>query len=69
MDSYNNNSSHPLLNKGIQSAYAPGSTFKMVTAIAGLESGNITLTERLEIQVFMKNMEESGIVGITQIIM
>lgn len=46
-DSYNNNSSHPLLNKGIQSAYAPGSTYKMVTAIAGLESGNISLTEKI----------------------
>lgn len=47
-NSYNNNASHPLLNKGIQSAYAPGSTFKMVTAIAGLESGNISLTEKIK---------------------
>ena len=46
-NSYNNNPSHPLLNKAIQSAYAPGSTFKMVTAMAGLESGNISLTERI----------------------
>ena len=44
---YTNNSSHPLLNKAIQSAYEPGSIFKMVTAIAGLESGNITLTTRI----------------------
>lgn len=44
---YRDNTSHPLLNKAIQSAYAPGSTFKMVTAIAGLESGNITLTEKI----------------------
>ena len=45
--SYNENKSYPLLNKTIQSAYEPGSIFKMVTAIAGLESGNITLTERI----------------------
>jgi len=41
--SYSENKSYPLLNKAIQSAYEPGSIFK----IAGLESGNITLTERI----------------------
>lgn len=46
-ESYSNNTSHPLLNKTIQSAYEPGSIFKMITAIAGLESGNITLSERM----------------------
>lgn len=46
-NNYNNNTEHPLVNKCIQSAYEPGSIFKMVTAIAGLESGNITLTERI----------------------
>ena len=45
--SYNENKSYPLLNKCIQSAYEPGSIFKMVTAIAGLESGNISLTEKI----------------------
>ena len=45
--SYANNESYPLLNKSIQSAYEPGSIFKMVTAVAGLESGNITLNERI----------------------
>ena len=45
--SYLQNGSYPLLNKTIQSAYEPGSIFKMVTAVAGLESGNITLSERI----------------------
>lgn len=36
-----------LLNRTIQSAYAPGSVFKMATAIAGLESGVITNTETM----------------------
>ncbi len=36
------NSAHPLQNKGIQGQYPPGSTFKIITAIAGLESGIIT---------------------------
>lgn len=34
-------------NKAIQGNYAPGSTFKMVTAIAGLETGAITADERI----------------------
>lgn len=34
-------------NKAIQSSNAPGSTFKMVTAIAGLETGVITPTEKI----------------------
>ena len=34
-------------NKAIQGAYSPGSTFKMVTAVAGLETGEITPTERI----------------------
>lgn len=44
---YNNNPYNPLRNKAIQDAYAPGSIFKMVTAMAGLESGNITLKEKI----------------------
>ena len=36
------NPSHPLTNKGIQGLYPPGSLFKIITAIAGLEEGKIT---------------------------
>ena len=44
---YRDDSAKPLMNKAIQNAYAPGSIFKMVTAIAGLESGAITRTEQI----------------------
>ncbi len=36
-----------LFNRAVQGAYAPGSIFKMVTAVAGLETGTITTTERI----------------------
>ena len=42
-NNYNNNTAHPLVNKAVQNSYSPGSTFKMITAIAGLESGAINL--------------------------
>lgn len=37
-----------LINRTMQSAYAPGSIFKMVPAIAGLETGKITKGEQIE---------------------
>ena len=45
--SYAENDAYPLFIITIQSAYEPGSIFKMVTAIAGLVSGNITLTDKI----------------------
>jgi penicillin-binding protein 2 len=37
----------PLQNKGVQGQYPPGSVFKIITAIAGLETGAITLNTQL----------------------
>ena len=39
---YINGDTKPLENKAISAMYSPGSTYKMVTAIAGLETGTIT---------------------------
>lgn len=38
---------HPLTNKAIAGQYPPGSTFKMITALAGLETGAITPARRV----------------------
>jgi penicillin-binding protein 2 len=37
---------HPLLNRAIQSQYAPGSVFKVVVAAAGLQEGTLTPMDR-----------------------
>lgn len=44
---YTNGKTSALINRTIQSAYAPGSIFKMVSAIAGLETGAINTTETI----------------------
>ena len=38
----NGNGAFPLLNRAIQSAYPPGSTFKIVSMLAGLRTGAVT---------------------------
>lgn len=44
LDKQNND---PLLNRAIGGTYAPGSTYKMVSSVAALESGNTTISERI----------------------
>ncbi|MBI1734116.1 MAG: penicillin-binding protein 2 [Candidatus Rokubacteria bacterium] len=39
--------SHPLLNRAIQSQYAPGSVFKIIVAAAGLQEGSLVPTDRV----------------------
>lgn len=39
---------NPLLNRAISAIYPPGSTYKMATAIAGLESGAITTSTEIQ---------------------
>jgi penicillin-binding protein 2 len=41
------NPRHPLVNKCIRGQYPPGSTFKMMTALAGLEAGAITESAKI----------------------
>jgi len=45
--SLNNNPKHPLVNKAVQGLYSPGSLFKIVVALAGLEGGDITSASRV----------------------
>ncbi len=44
---WTNNRRAPLINKAAAGLYAPGSTFKMVVALAGLEARAITPTDRI----------------------
>lgn len=42
---YFNNEDKPMYNRAVQGVYPPGSTFKMITGIAGIESGGIGVDE------------------------
>lgn len=46
-EAYNTNDHRPLVNKAIQGTYPPGSTFKIVTALAALKSGQLKLTDTI----------------------
>lgn len=43
-----NNETKPMFNRVISGTYSPGSTFKMLSALAGLNSGVITLNEKIQ---------------------
>lgn len=56
LDEYNKGDN--IFNRAISGVYAPGSTFKMITAIAGLETGVITPTKKInDIGVYKKAHE------------
>jgi len=44
----NTNSARPMLNRALAGTYEPGSTFKLCTALASLESGKVTPGELIE---------------------
>lgn len=44
----NDQKNYPLMNRSISAVYPPGSTFKLVTAVAGLESGKINKNTLVE---------------------
>lgn len=43
-----NDKKRPMINRAVSSAYPPGSTFKIITAAAGLESGKISKETKIE---------------------
>jgi penicillin-binding protein 2 len=49
-----NNENHPLMDKTIQDHYPPGSTFKIFTAIAGLEEGVIDENTKFNCPGFLR---------------
>lgn len=46
-DSLNTNPKRPLYNKAVQGRYPPASTFKLATAVLGLESGVVKLSDHM----------------------
>ncbi len=50
----NSNPDHPMVNKAIQGTYPPASTYKIVTAIAGLEEGVIDETTTMHCPGYYK---------------
>lgn len=72
-----NNPKKPMTNKAINGQYSPGSTFKMMVALAALESGSVALNTRVFCsgQMFLGNhafhcwkKEGHGLVNVVQAI-
>ena len=55
-----NNTSTPLWNRALQGTYSPGSTFKMVTALAGLRTGTISLNTTYQCTGEFTKYEDAG---------
>lgn len=53
-DAYRNNDHRPLVNKAVQGVYPPGSTFKIITGLAALHSGKLTLTDKVYCPGYLK---------------
>ena len=52
---------NPLINRALQNAYPPGSTYKMVTSIAALENGFLTPTSEIEDKGVFTKYSSSGL--------
>ncbi|HEX9021292.1 MAG TPA: penicillin-binding protein 2 [Nitrospirota bacterium] len=50
-----NDPTHPLYNRAIQSVYPPGSTFKIIVSLAGLETGVINPNEKVTCRGFLQS--------------
>jgi len=50
-----NDPTHPLYNRAIQSVYPPGSTFKVIVSLAGLDPGAIKLDDKVTCNGFIKS--------------
>lgn len=50
----NQDENRPMVNRAVSGLYSPGSTFKPLTAIAALESGNLTVNEIIDGQGIYK---------------
>lgn len=46
-NNYTSDSLKPLVNKSVQNSYAPGSIFKMISAIAALETGVVSTSDKI----------------------
>ena len=54
-----NDPKHPMYNRAIQSVYPPGSTFKIIVGLAGLESGVIRLDDAVNCKGFLTSGRRS----------
>lgn len=59
-EKYFSNEKRPMFNRAIQGVYSPGSTFKMVTAVAAVESGAIGVEEEILTKGFFNQGHKPG---------